>query len=179
MRPDETFIAQPIRSLQTMLRVLAEDDAKYPTVIPDGIYGPTTMQAVATFQRNNNLPATGITDQVTWDAITDAYEDARIRVEKAEAIEILLNPNAVYKRGDSNPYIYLVQSILTQLSIDNATINAPSHTGVLDEETALALQAFQSLADLSETGELDRITWKHLSKQFTLNAHNNMRDEKR
>ena len=26
MRPRESFIAQPIRSLQTMLRVLAEDD---------------------------------------------------------------------------------------------------------------------------------------------------------
>ena len=158
-----------------MLRVLAEDDARYPTIIPDGIYGPTTMQAVATFQRNNALPVTGITDQSTWDMIADAYEDARIRVEKAEAIEILLDPNAVYKLGDSNPYIYLVQSILTQLSVDNATINAPSHTGILDEETFQALIAFQALAELAETGELDRITWKHLSKQFTLNAHHNMR----
>ena len=40
MRPAESFIEQPVRSLQTMLRVLAEDDQRLPTVVPDGIYGP-------------------------------------------------------------------------------------------------------------------------------------------
>ena len=47
MRPPESFIEQPVRSLQTMLRVIAEDDDRFPTVVPDGIYGPTTMQAVS------------------------------------------------------------------------------------------------------------------------------------
>ena len=34
MRPNESFVSQPVRSLQTMLRVLAEDDRTLPTVIP-------------------------------------------------------------------------------------------------------------------------------------------------
>lgn len=178
MRPDSSFIAQPIRSLQTMLRVLSEDNRRYPSVIPDGIYGPSTMQAVATFQRQNGIPATGVTDQITWDAISEAYKDARIRVEKAEAIEILIDPDEIYRLGDSNPYIYLAQSILTQLSLDNSSIIAPGHTGVLDSNTAAALTAFQKLADLEETGQLDRITWKNLSRQFTLSAHHNMRTER-
>ena len=42
MRPTETFLGQPIRSLQTMLRVLAEFDADYLPLIPDGIYGAET-----------------------------------------------------------------------------------------------------------------------------------------
>ena len=46
MRPEESFIGQPIRSLQTMLRTIAEDKAGYQSVIPDGIYGPETMSAV-------------------------------------------------------------------------------------------------------------------------------------
>ncbi len=178
MRPDATFVEQPVRSLQTMLRVLAEDDRRYPTVVPDGIYGPTTMQAVATFQRNNAIPVTGVTDQRTWDTIADAYDDARVRVEKAEPIEILLDPAVVYRLGDSNPYIYLLQSILTQLSIDNASINTPPHNGILDRETVEALIAFQKLARLAETGELDRNTWKYLVRHFTLNAHHNMRVER-
>ena len=51
MRPGESFVGQPIRSLQTMLRVLAQYDGKYASVVPDGIYGPQTMAAVAHFQR--------------------------------------------------------------------------------------------------------------------------------
>ena len=53
MRPPESFIGQPIRCLQTMLRVLAEYDESYLPMIPDGIYGPETMAAVtkASFER--------------------------------------------------------------------------------------------------------------------------------
>lgn len=173
MRPPESFIEQPIRSLQTMLRVLAEDDRQLPTVVPDGIYGPTTLTAVSAFQRREGLPDTGITDQLTWDRIVEAYEPARIRVDKAQPIEIIMDAGKVFRLGDSGPYIYLLQSILTQLSLDHPTIIAPGHNGILDTPTSQALEAFQILADLPATGELDKITWKHLALQFALNAHHN------
>ena len=156
-----------------MLRVLAEDDSRQPTVIPDGIYGPSTTQAVAAFQRSQGIPATGITDKQTWDRIVQEYEPARIRIGKAESIEVLLEPNQVFRRGDSSPYIYLLQSMLTQLSRDHTMIIPPGHTGILDEDTSVSLAAFQRLAALPETGNLDRITWKNLVHQFTLNAHAN------
>lgn len=171
MRPPESFVGQPVRSLQTMLRVIAEDAGRIPTVVPDGIYGPNTMNAVTTFQRLYGLPVTGIADQPTWDMIVSVYEPALIRVGKAEPIEILMEPGQVFYLGDSSPYIYLLQSILTQLSHDHPTINPPGHSGVLDRPTSEALAAFQLLAGLPVTGELDKISWKHLSKQFTLNAH--------
>ena len=50
MRPDETLVGQPIRSLQTMLRIIAEANPKHPSVVPDGIYGPDTIRAVTYFQ---------------------------------------------------------------------------------------------------------------------------------
>ena len=59
MRPAESFINQPIRSLQTMLRVLSEDNPKLPTVVPDGIYGPSTMQAVMEWIRLHSESVTG------------------------------------------------------------------------------------------------------------------------
>ena len=173
MRPPESFIGQPVRSLQTMLRVLAEDNPKLPTVVPDGINGPTTMQAVSAFQRQNGLPVTGIVDQTVWEKIVTAYEPARIRVDKAEPIEIIMDAGQVFILGDASPYIYLLQSMLTQLSKDHTIIIAPNHNGILDNSTANALSAFQKLSGLPETGELDKITWKHLVHQFTLNAHHN------
>lgn len=171
MRPPESFIEQPVRSLQTMLRILAEDDATLPTVVPDGIYGSTTMQAVTAFQRREGIPVTGVADQRTWERIVSAYRPALIRIGKAEPIEILLEPGQVFRLGDEGPYIYLMQSLLIWLSTQHDTIPAPLHTGVLDAQSAQALQAFQKIAGLPQTGQLDRITWRNLSKQFTLSAH--------
>ncbi len=173
MRPGESFVEQPIRSLQTMLRVLAEDDQRLQTVVPDGVYGPTTMNAVSTFQRQQGLPITGVVDQTTWDLIVLLYEPALIRVGKAEPIEIILDPGQVFRLGDSSPYIYLLQSMLTQLSKDHPTITPPGHSGIMDELTVSSLSGFQKLTDLPATGEFDKITWKHLVHHFTLNAHHN------
>ena len=171
MRPPESFIEQPIRDLQTMLRVLSEDDRSLPTVVPDGIYGPTTMHAVTAFQRREGIPVTGIVDQLTWDQVVHAYEPALIRVGKAQPIEVILDPGQVFRYGDSSPYIYLLQSMLTQLSGDHPTINPPGHSGIMDEDTVRSLRAFQQLSELAETGEFDKVTWKNLVLQFALNAH--------
>ena len=35
MKPTSSFLGQPIRSLQTMLRVLSEHNDEYKTLIPD------------------------------------------------------------------------------------------------------------------------------------------------
>lgn len=173
MRPDESFVEQPVRSLQTMLRVIAEDDPNLPSLVPDGIYGPATMIAVTAFQRREGIPITGIADERTWDQIVAAYEPAFIRVSKAEPIEILLEPGQIIVAGESSPYVYLLQGMLAQLSKDHASILLPSFTGKLDVNTSDSLRAFQILAGLPDTGTVDRITWKHLVRQFTLNAAHN------
>ena len=171
MKPNESFVRQPVRSLQTMLRVLSEDDDSLPTVVPDGIYGPTTMHAVSTFQRKYGLPVTGSVNQQTWEEIVNAYEPALIRVDRAEPIEIILESGQVIRSGESNPYIFLLQALLAQLSLSHQSIEQPGFSGILDDETASSLKGFQKLAGLEETGEFDKITWKHLVKQFSLNAN--------
>lgn len=173
MKPGESFVGQPIRSLQTMLRVIAEDGGYIPTVVPDGIYGPTTMNAISAFQRHYGLQVTGVADQNTWDKVAEVYGLALINIGRTEPIEVLFEPGQVFRRGESSPYLYLAQSMLIYLADDHLAIPIPVHTGILDAETAAALRAFQILSDLPETGELDRLTWKNLSKQFTLNAHHN------
>lgn len=171
MRPADSFITQPIRSLQTMLRVIAEDNSSIPTVVPDGIYGQTTMASVSAFQRQNGIPVTGITDQETWDAIVPIYENALINISKAQPIEIIFEPGQIFRLGDSSPYLYLLQGMLLFLSQMHTSISVPSNSGTLDSPTAEALAGFQLLAGLPPTAELDRLTWKYLVNQFTLNAN--------
>lgn len=168
MRPNESFVGQPVRSLQTMLRVIAENDELQPSVIPDGIYSPNTVTAVSTFQRRNGLPVTGITDQDTWDRIVAAYETALIAVGPVEPLEIILEPRQIIRQGESNPNIYLVQAMLIVLSEAYGSITAPAVTGVLDIPTSNALSEFQILTLLPATGELDRETWKNLALHYPM-----------
>ena len=171
MRPDESFIQQPVRSLQTMLRVLSERDRNHPTVIPDGIYGQTTTNAVSAFQRMHGLPVTGITDQDTWERIVAEYDNALIHVDEAQPLELILNPNEVFRRGDDSPYLYVAQALLIVLSEVYASIPRPRSTGILDDQTADSLASFQRLNRLPMTGNLDKVTWKHLALHFPLAAN--------
>ena len=177
MRPSESFIGQPIRSLQTMLRVIHLDDSLFPSVIPDGIYGSDTVSAVTSFQRRKGIPVTGVTDQTTWDAMVEAYEDALIRVDKAESIEILLDGGSVLRFGQRDPHIYLLQSMLTYLSDVHEPISRPTHSGYLDAATATSVESFQRLNGLPITGNVDRKTWKHITKHFSHAVHKYYRNE--
>ena len=171
MRPLPSFVGQPIRSLQTMLRGIAEDDPTHDRIVPDGIYGPETTAAVSTFQRKHGLPVTGVTDQATWESIVAVYTPALVRIDAAQSIDIILNPGQVIRRGERNPHMYLVQAMLQVLSDVYKSVAQPTHTGILDDPTADALSTFQILSGLPMTGNLDKHTWKHLALQYPLAAN--------
>ena len=171
MRPPESFLNQPIRSLQTMLRVIAENNPAHERIIPDGIYGPETVTAISTFQRLHGLPITGITDNNTWDTVVAVYEEAFIEQAEAHPLEIVLNPGQVIRKGERHPHIYLVQAILAVLSENYESIARPEFTGILDNATSDALSTFQQITGLPMTGNLDKQTWKHLALHYPLAAN--------
>ena len=74
----------PIRSLQSMLRLLQRHAGKPTTVVPDGIFGPETARALREFQQQNGLPVTGAADLTTWNAVVDAAREAHIHHGPAE-----------------------------------------------------------------------------------------------
>lgn len=166
MRPKESFVGQPIRSLQTMLRVISEADSRYPSVIPDGVYTQDTTRAVSYFQKQHGLPVTGVADQQTWETIVSVYEPAEVEILEAEPLIIFLEPGEIISLGEENPNLYLVQAVLTVLSKSYTSITAPSQSGILDVATADSLSSFQQLTDLPVTGQLDKATWKALALHY-------------
>ncbi|MCM1064752.1 MAG: peptidoglycan-binding protein [Eubacterium sp.] len=64
---------EKVRQMQNQLNRIARNYPAIPTVTADGIYGPATADAVRTFQRIFNLPATGVTDYPTWYEISEIY----------------------------------------------------------------------------------------------------------
>lgn len=168
MRPNDSFVGQSVRALQTMLRILAKDDPSLYSVIPDGIFGAQTRAAVSAFQRKYGMAVTGVVDQQTWDKIVAEQAPARIRLEAAQPLQLILNAGQVIRRGESHPYLYLVQSMLLAMNTVYASVPAPVLSGVLDAPTADSLCAFQRLCSLPQSGQLDKITWKHLALQYPL-----------
>ncbi len=175
MRPETDYLRRPIRSLQSMLRVLAQDNPRHLNLIPDGIYGPETSAAVARFQQLAGLPITSVADRDTWEALRLAHRDARVRTGPAQSLNILLNPGQVLRRGQRHPHIHLIQAMLAALSGAWGSIPPPSHTGLLDDVTADSLALFQELAGLSPTGHVDQHTWKHLALHYPLAANRGVR----
>ena len=64
---------EKVRQLQQQLNRIAKNYPAIPTLIPDGIYGPDTADAVRMFQKIFHLPQTGIVDYPTWFEISDIY----------------------------------------------------------------------------------------------------------
>lgn len=168
MKPEESFVGQPVRSLQTMLRTIAQvTPARY---VPeaDGVYSRRTASAVAEFQRRNGLNPTGVTDQNTWERIVREYEPARVEAERAQPLQITLNPGQVIGPGEEHHIVLLVQTILITMGLLLEGFPSPEHTGVLDPETERAILAFQIQSGLRPTGKIDKQTWKALALQYAL-----------
>ncbi len=62
-----------VRQIQEQLNLIGEFYSSIPVLIPDGIYGERTADAVKAFQKIFRLPQTGIVDYPTWYKISDMY----------------------------------------------------------------------------------------------------------
>ena len=62
-----------VRQLQEQLDVIAGAYPALPKIQADGIYGPSTEEAVRKFQSVFGLPQTGIVDYSTWYKISEIY----------------------------------------------------------------------------------------------------------
>ena len=151
MMTEEQYVGQPIRSLQTMLRTIAHADETLVRLVPDGIYGPNTVQAVREFQRQQELPVTGETDNATWDQIVAVYTRKSPAVLPAAPV-----------------HLFLMQAMLQALG--RFFVNAPAvrATGVHDAASVAAVRWLQKLSGLPQTGAIDQTTWAYLSGLYTL-----------
>ncbi len=64
---------QKVRQLQEQLNYIGDFYSGIPYLVPDGIYGESTADAVRAFQRIFDMPQTGVVDFPTWYRISDWY----------------------------------------------------------------------------------------------------------
>lgn len=165
MRAPEYYAGRPVSSLQTMLRLISETDARILPIIPDGIYGANTYASVLSFQDAYGLPLTGEADNLTWDAIVRAHDRA-VTQTLSPTLSPLWSTSRTVEPGQFNYHIYLIQAMLAALSDIFQQLTIPELSGILDETTQQGLRWIQSVSGLSQTGALDTATWNHLNALY-------------
>ena len=65
-----------MRTLQEYINVIAEVNKNVTPVSVTGVYGRATRAAVIALQSANGIIRTGIVNEATWDAISNAYKNA-------------------------------------------------------------------------------------------------------
>lgn len=163
-----TFLGRPVRGLQTMIRMISKMIPDIPSVIPDGIYGPSTMRAVTALQRHVHLPATGVADQATWDEIVRLYHDACEHLLPPQPLQLRMQPGQCVAPGEENLHMNLVEAMFQSLGKIYENVPHVEITGINDENCTGAICWLQTLSGLPVTGALDRRTWRYLAGLYQL-----------
>jgi peptidoglycan hydrolase-like protein with peptidoglycan-binding domain len=138
-----------VRALQVRLRhahVLALFDVT-------NRFGMKTKAAVAQFQRDNDLPATGKVDQKTWDTLV-AQTPVPTQAELANR-----DIGPWFVSPGQTVYMKEVQHRLRQLGLYHGDVD-----GELDGATKDAIRAYRTKAGLPASDVMDERTWSRLVK---------------
>ena len=90
-----------VEVLQYWLALAGQFNDAIPNLVIDGVFGPTTYQAVRAFQAWTGLPVTGVVDQSTWDYL---YRSFRSIADLVLNNELLFPPIQRVTGNSANDY---------------------------------------------------------------------------
>lgn len=149
-----------ITELQRYLYGISMFDKRIPTVLPDGIYGSRTAEAVRSFQRAYGLPVTGETDGATWNKVVEVYR-SYLEAEP-EAWHVFPSPDYCAKTGDHGEIVYVIQVMLKDIGDRFDNMPKTVICGDYDEKTSDAVKQFQKQVGIEPDGSVDSCTWNML-----------------
>ena len=163
IRDEEGFILQ----LQRMLRdinFLEYDDA---SVGLSGIYDSRTQYAVMEFQKENNIPPTGVVDYDTWQSINASHikyvEDNSV----PRAVSIFPKYSGYELIPDKEDGIlYVLQYMLGEIALNDEKMGVVPKTGVYDEATVNAIRQFKRRNMMDDTATVDVKTLNRIFDEY-------------
>lgn len=151
------------KEIQNYLWGISQVNHTIPAVIPDGIYGKETAEAVRIFQMEYGLPPTGEVDSRTWDELVYEYETLTKKFTRPELISAFpRGKDYVIIRGDKGYIVYLIQAMLDALSVVFDNMPKLNINGEYEENTENSVKSFQNKSGLNTSGNVDRNTWDEL-----------------
>lgn len=163
---ESSVLAQPVRSLQYMLRQLSREYDFLPELAVDGVFGEQTLEAVMLFQRELHPPVTGIVDRGTWNAIRDRWEEAEQKNAQPRSVRIFPGEGSQVRLGDSKEFMIVPQVMFRLLSRYLNGIAVDVANGNHGPVSADNVRWLQRLSGLEETGTMDQRAWNMLSRLY-------------
>lgn len=146
--------------LQYALNVLSAFYDTVPAVPITSVYDYRTRDAVLQYQKIMGLPQTGIANEAT---INSMYVTVIGILEaippEGVYIPVLRWPGINYSLGHESPGVYVIQEMLSYISLIIPEIPYINPDGIYDETTQRAVTTFQSLNGLDPTGTVNEQTW--------------------
>ena len=165
---ERELLSQPVRGLQYMLGQLSRVYKFLPQLVPDGIFGERTLEAVMLFQREFHPPVTGIVDRGTWNAIRDRWQQMEEGLAPAQGLRGFPAGECQVKPGTSQIYMIVPQVMFRVLSQKLNGIVPCSEDGYNGPETEENVRWLQKAADLPETGIMNQRTWNVLCRLYEI-----------
>ena len=156
-----------IKNIQYFLNYLAEFYSEIPQIAIDGIFGPSTENAIKAFQRLFELPITGTVDLTTYDVLYRTYLGFIREIPfKYFDGRIYPYPGIPLRLGAESEVVRLLQEYLNYISQFFIQIPSVSPTGYFGQRTEEAVIAFQRLNGLEPTGTVGAATWNAITSIY-------------
>ncbi len=158
------------KEVQEMLYYISFFDKSIPRINPDGIYGDETAEAVGAFQYEYGLPQTGEVDYATWNRIYEIYSSLSNSNDMPLPLHVFPKPPYIVQDSEKSNVVYVIQLIINTLAYHD-DIPDVNITGEMDDATKAAIEGFQKLHRLPQTGQVDKKTWNALSAAYSRYEH--------
>ncbi len=159
-----------IRILQFRLNRVSRNYPAIPKLVIDGLYGPSTADAVKAFQRIFDLTPDGIVGEATWYKLEKVYVAVKNLAElqsEGYSLEELgaQFPEALRMGMRGNP-IRILQHRLGLIAAFYSGIPEVSVDGIFGEGTREAVVAFQNRFGLNPDGVVGAATWSEIYRIY-------------
>jgi peptidoglycan hydrolase-like protein with peptidoglycan-binding domain len=175
----ETLLLGDIRRrvsiLQYFLTLISSYNKSIPSVPITRVFDEATRLSVIEYQKSRNLNPTGVVDRETWDLIfIEALGIIKSIPPESTLLPRLAYPGRDFSLGDTGLVPFVLQQAIQYISTIIKTVPFIEITGVYDEATKEAVEAFQAAMGLNVTGILDEETWNALSEVYYANREENI-----
>lgn len=153
-----------VRTIQVELNRIARNYPAIPKIYPaNGIFGESTTEAVTTFQRVFDLPASGIVNKATWYKLKFIYTAVKglseLAGEGLTAEEVAEPWGESLKLGDYGQKVRALQYYLNVIAYFNPELPSVKSDGVFNSATENQVRAFERFYGLNPDGIVDFRTW--------------------
>ncbi len=163
----EGDMGEEVYELQYLLNFIGNYNEEIPSPAIDGIFGPSTRDAVIAFQRVYGLPQTGVVTFPVWEQLFSAYQGILSSLPADFFASVTLPyPGSVLRVGSYGEYVTALQEYLNYISDTYTEIPKVTVDGIFGDRTADAVLAYQRLFGIEPVGFVGAVTWNAITSTY-------------